>query len=226
MGMFDTGYPGFSGPSYAPNRTNWSPPLAANSSEQYPSNNPLMSQYKLYNTAVEQQSGDYGNIMQAYKDLLKPGSSISNLNELSRTGGYSPEDIANIRERGISPIRSVYAGANRDVDRQRALQGGYSPNYAAVKAKMARELSDTVANHTTNINADLAQRIAQNKLSIAPSAASSSMEPIRGMASLYGSTPGLASLYGNQALQGAQLQNQINQQGNQYGLDLISRFYQ
>jgi hypothetical protein len=171
-----------------------------------PVSNPLTDQYKVYNTGVQQQAGDYSNIMDEYKKLL----------DLSKTGGYSDTDIANIRERSISPIRSVYAGANRDVDRQRALQGGYSPNYAAVKAKMAREQSDVIGNQTTNINADLAQRIAQNKLSSIPQA-------ISGMTSLYGTTPALSSLYGNQALQGAQLQEQIKQRKSQQGLDTISR---
>jgi hypothetical protein len=171
-----------------------------------PVSNPLTDQYKVYNTGVQQQAGDYSNIMDEYKKLL----------DLSKTGGYSDTDIANIRERSISPIRSVYAGANRDVDRQRALQGGYSPNYAAVKAKMAREQSDVIGNQTTNINADLAQRIAQNKLSSIPQA-------ISGMTSLYGTTPALSSLYGNQALQGAQLQEQIKQRKSQQGLGTISR---
>lgn len=171
-----------------------------------PQQNPLTNQYKLAYTAKEQQAGDYSNIMAGYKNLL----------DLSKTGGYSDSDVANIRERGISPIRSVYSSAMRNVDRNKALQGGYSPNYNAVQAKMARELSDTISGATTNINADLAQRIAQNRLTSMPQALS-------GMTSLYGTTPALSSLYGNQALQGAQFQNQINQQGQENNLQLISR---
>ena len=252
---------------------------------------PLENQYKLYNTGVEQQAEDYSGIMQGYKDLLAKSQNvqpltaqtytpniaayqpsvartgaISNLGELSKTGGYSPEDIANIRARGISPIRSVYSGAMRDVNRQRALQGGYSPNYNAVRSKMAREMSDLVSGKVTDINADIAQRVAGNRLTAAPSYASAAdaesefanqiaqrnaeteneaqrfniqqplqvgqynrqqqqvpLQALSGMQSLYGTTPALASTFGNQALQGAQLQNQINQQRNQRGLGLVGQ---
>lgn len=166
--------------------------------------------YGLYNTAVNQQASDYGNIMQGYKDLASsPG--YQNVANLAVTGGYSPEDQASIRERGISPIRSIYASANRDIERQKALQGGYSPNYAAVKAKMAREMSDTISNKTNDINAGLAERIAQNKIGLAPTFAAQGEKPLQMQASLYGTTPALSNLFGSQALQAAQLQNNINQ---------------
>src|SRR3990167_2914270 len=107
---------------------------------------PLENQYKLYDSSVEQQGGDYSNIMQGYKDLIasmnSPGSSssytpelynysptedytssIKNLQDLSKTGGYSDKDIANIRARGLSPIRSIYANAQRDINRRGVLQG-------------------------------------------------------------------------------------------------------
>lgn len=93
---------------------------------------------------------------------------LSRLKNLVDTGGYTPEGIADIRERGISPIRSVYANAQRNVDRSRALSGGYSPNFNAVSAKMAREMADVVGNQTTNVNAGIAQNVAANKLSAAP----------------------------------------------------------
>lgn len=196
----------------------------------------LTDPYKLYNTAVQQQAGDYSNIMKGYQDLLSKGPSSDqaaatrNLGELATTGGYSPEGIAAIRARGISPIRSIYASANRDVDRQRALQGGYSPNYNAVKAKMARELSDTIANKTTDVEGMIAQNVAQNRLSAGGAYANAAnqesqvpLEALRGQVSLYGTTPALANLFGNQALAGAQFQNQINQQNKNDNLNLISR---
>lgn len=224
-----------------------------------PQADPLTQQYQVYNTAVQQQAGDYGNIMQGYKDLLsKAGNiqpyspstarqpAIANLAELAKTGGYSEGDIANLRARAISPIRSVYAGAMRDVDRQRALQGGYSPNYGAVRAKMARELSEQVGQGVTNVNAQLAQQIAQGRQAAASPYASITgqeaeaqdvasrfarqevpqqmQQALQGMTSLYGTTPALAQLFGNQALQGAQLQSNINQQGQQGNLQLIDQF--
>jgi len=205
---------------------------------------PLTSSYNLYNRGVEQQAGDYSDIMKRYQDYYnqvggagKPlynqsedsRKSLGTLNELSTTGGYGADDIANLRERGISPIRSVYASANRDIDRQKALQGGFSPNYTASKAKMARDMSSGIANQMTKVNADIAQQVASNRLAAAAPYASAAQsenelrnrydttglqlqgQALQGMTSLYGTTPALASLFGNQALQGSELQNTINQ---------------
>ena len=219
------------------NARNYNPMAANNPYATNKPTDPLTNQYKLYNTAVEQQAGDYSNIMQGYKNLASKGPSsanaqaVSNLGDLATTGGYSEADKADIRARGVSPIRSVYAGANRDVDRQKGLQGGYSPNYGAVKAKMAREQSEQVAGGVQNVNAMLAQNIAGNRLNAAGSYASASnqqdntaLNALQGQASLYGSTPGMASLYGGQALQGAQLQNNINQQGVQNRNQMTEQF--
>lgn len=96
-------------------------------------------------------------------------NSIANLANLAETGGYSEQGIADLRARGVSPIRAVYANAQRNVDRSRALAGGYSPNYNATTAKMAREMSDQIANQVTDVNAGIAQNVAGNKIAIAPS---------------------------------------------------------
>lgn len=210
-----------------------------NSGQQTPQDDSMTSQFKLYNTAVEQQAGDYGNIMQGYKNLLSKGpssassSAVSNLGDLATTGGLSSEDVASLRARGVSPIRAAYSAAQRNVDRQKGLQGGYSPNYGAVQAKLAREQSEQLAQGSTNVEAQIAQMRQQGRLSAAPSYASaatqqdrSGQEALQGMTSLYGTTPALSSLYGGQAMQGAQLQNQIGQQNKQYGLDQISRLMQ
>jgi len=92
-------------------------------------------------------------------------NTISGLQNVANTGGYSDSDVANIRERGLSPIRSVYSNARRNLDRQKSLQGGYSPNYGAVLSKMAREQSELGTQASTNINAEVAKMIASGKLS-------------------------------------------------------------
>jgi len=46
---------------------------------------------------------------------------------------------------------------------------------------------------------------------------------LQGMQGLYGTTPALTNLFGNQALQGAQFQNNVNQQGNANNIGLIGR---
>lgn len=199
------------------------------------------------------------------------------------TGGYSAEDIGSMRARGISPIRSIYANAQRNLERQKALQGGYSPNYGAASSKMARESSDLIADRTTDVNARLAEMIQAGKLAGSRDFASlasrdneltnqsnqrltdaqnriaelnaantmrwdemdraGEMETARmnegynrnnlddafrstqGMQSLYGTTPALASTFGQQALQDrGQSDSYSLNRGNQ-GLDMIGRSY-
>src|SRR5262245_47648006 len=78
-------------------------------------------------------------------------SLMDDYNEFRQTGGFSADDLSNIRSRSVSPFRSVYSGAQRELDRNRALQGGYSPNYAAASAKMAREMSQGLSDANRNV---------------------------------------------------------------------------
>lgn len=102
---------------------------------------------------------------QQYSRSGEMSTALSGLDEFSRTGGYSDEDISNIRERSISPIRSIYSSAQEGLRRNKVLSGGYSPNYGAVSAKMARDSSSQIGDITTKVNADIAQMIQSGKLS-------------------------------------------------------------
>jgi len=125
-------------------------------------------------------TADYGDIRNRFTNFAE-------------TGGYTPRDIGNIRARAVSPIRSMYAGANREVDRQRALQGGYSPGYGVLKARLAREGSSALSDATTNAEAMIAGLVNQGK-----------QFGTSGLLSAYGTTPGRSALAGNQALQSTQ----------------------
>lgn len=92
-------------------------------------------------------------------------TALTGLEEFSKTGGYSDSDIGNIRERAISPIRSIYDSAQRGINRQKVLSGGYSPNHGAITAKMARESSSRIGDITTGVNAEIAKMVQQGKLS-------------------------------------------------------------
>ena len=135
--------------------------------------------------------------LSAYSRTADVTGSLANLSNLATTGGYSDADIANIRARGISPIRSIYANAQQNVDRQRALAGGYSPNYNAVQAQMARDEAQQIADESTNVEATIAQNRAQNRLSAAAP---------------YASAAGAESALSTSAAQrNADIINQINQ---------------
>lgn len=154
-----------------------------------PTNMPIGSPY---GTSVLQQAGDYDSIMQGYKDLMASQSqspvplaqynpispqmqsydqgqdftsALSMYKNSAQTGGYSPEGLAAIRARGVSPIRSIYANAQRNIEKQRSLQGGYSPSFNAASTRMAREMSEQLSQANTGIEADIADRTAQGKQS-------------------------------------------------------------
>lgn len=89
---------------------------------------------------------------------------LSGYSQFAETGGFSPDDLANIRARSVSPIRATYANAEREVNRQKALQGGYSPGFNVLKARMAREQGQAGAEATTNAEAGIAEMVQQGKL--------------------------------------------------------------
>lgn len=96
-------------------------------------------------------SGPYGDVLSGYS-------------QFAQTGGFSPEDLSNIRARAVSPVRAMYKNAEADVDRQRALQGGYMPGYGVLKARMAREQGSAGSEAATNAEADIAQMVQSGKL--------------------------------------------------------------
>lgn len=152
--------------------------------------------------SIEQQAGDYDEIMRGYRNILNSpnngaggdimaryqqllqgmqgGPSTATygeteefrnayrrLNELAETGGLSASEQADLRSRGTSPIRAVYANAQRNMDRNRRLSGG-SANYNASASRMAREQSQGMADAMTNVNAGIAEMVQRGRLSAAP----------------------------------------------------------
>jgi hypothetical protein len=59
--------------------------------------------------------------------------------EFAKTGGYSDQDIGNIRSRANSVIPAYYDVARRDAARRGAIQGGYGPGQSALMSRMSRE---------------------------------------------------------------------------------------
>lgn len=244
--------------------------------------------HKNYQDAVTTQTGNYNDIMGQYKNQqnIAPAAPIkfnptstattnyktspemqqamTGYKGFADTGGYSPTDIQELRARGVSPIRSVFSSFQRGLDKQKALGGGYSPNYGAVTAKLAREMPEQIAGQVSNVNAGLADSIRQGKLAglsglgglatsdtgfrttsdINNANARNQMSQfntsgdinaqtvnaendraekarqanlIAGQQSLYGTTPGMASMFGNQVLGSTGQLIDANQQGQQQG---------
>lgn len=166
---------------------------------------------------------------------------MSGYSDFAQTGGLSPQDIADLRARAISPIRSVYANAQTDLQRARRLQGGM-PNYAAASSQMARNMGQQIGDANQNVNADIVGIRNSNQLaglgglsnigmfgsSTAFQKALAEMQArqgaLGGMTSLYGSQPGMMGTTGNQLL-GSQ-QNMIGaQNAGSNNIDAQSKMY-
>jgi hypothetical protein len=225
-----------------------------------------------YNQAAQQSFGDYNDIMNRYRKMSEdesfrnqPGLERVNYNrspemeeafggyrEFANTGGYSPDQIRDMRARGISPIRSSYANALNEVERQKNLMGGYSPNASALRAKMASSQAQQMSDAAQNVNASLAEAINRGRqfgiggmgdlsttdTSFRQQAAIANqnagleiarnrlydprMGAIQGMAQLYGTAPGAAQAFGNQAQQGINSWLNAEQQQGQIGRDRMA----
>lgn len=91
------------------------------------------------------------------------GDAIGGYGDFARTGGFSDQNIQDIRARSVAPMRAVYSNAQNDLDRSRSLTGG-GANYAASKAKMSRELGYGLADASTDAEAQIAQMVQQGRL--------------------------------------------------------------
>lgn len=144
----------------------------------------------VYQSALAQTAKDYDSIQGQYQGLksqaesevndnsnkvnfnpiapqaqqYQPGSNYDYLREFTKNGGYSDADIGNLRERAVSPIRSIYSSAERNMNRQKNLSGGYSPNMGAVTSKLAREQSGIIGDQLTKANAGIAEMVQRGKL--------------------------------------------------------------
>ena len=73
--------------------------------------------------------------------------------EFSKTGGYSDSDKANIRSRALSPIGSYATGTQDELNRRRAVQGGFAPGFDSASQSLRRDAARGIAD--TSLNAEL-----------------------------------------------------------------------
>jgi len=247
--------------------------------------------YNTYRTGLGQNMQDYGNIMGGYNQFSqglggptrftyqnvnapRPNELNESYNtlrgalpgyqEFAQTGGYSPTDIQELRARGTSPIRSAYGNTMMELDRSRALGGGYSPGYTAALSRAQSELPGQMADAMTGVNAKLAEDIRSGRLAglagetgigqemggLASAEAqrqqqaqlanqragletqqlgeeslqnlrANQLRALSGQTGLYGTTPAMTSLFGNQALQAYQQRAALDEMRNRLGLGLL-----
>ena len=234
-----------------------------------------------YDTAVQRNMQDYGDIMGGYKNFMgglkpsfervnyqRPGElgeaygalrgALPGYQEFAQTGGYSDKDVQELRARGIAPIRSAYGNTMMELDRARALGGGGgATNYIAARSRAQRELPGQMADAMTGVNANLAQQIREGRLAglggmtqvggtmggLASDEAGRMLQAqgmnqaaglqaqgqynqamlgaLGGQQGLYGTTPGLSNMFGNQALNAYGQRGELEQGRRSYGLGLL-----
>lgn len=90
--------------------------------------------------------------------------SFGGFQDFAKSGGFSAADLANIRARAVSPVRAAYENANREVNRQKSLQGGYSPGMGVLQARMQRQMGQGASDASTNAEAAIAEMVQKGKL--------------------------------------------------------------
>lgn len=108
---------------------------------------------------VNQATGMFGNVFNQPVDPKTAQAMLANgsFQNFINTGGFSNEDLQNMRAQAVSPIAAAAANAQQGINQTRALQGGYSPNTTAALAKSVRDLGYGSADAVTNANAQIAQ---------------------------------------------------------------------
>ena len=219
--------------------------MAGPSQTEQQFSNMLPSFTNAYQNSVGTAQKDYGNIMGGYQNFLsnipKPTQfsyqtvtpktpeelneaygylreTIPGYRQFAENGGYSNQDVQELRARSTSPIRTAYANTMQELSRAKAVGGGYSPGYTAAVSRAQREMPGQIADAMTNINAKLAEDIRQGKLA-GLQGISGVGHDIGGFAS-EDANRGLQAQLANQsaALQAAQLSEQSLQ--NRFGMQL------
>lgn len=157
------------------------------------------------------------------------GSALAGYGDFALTGGFSPQDIQDIRARNTAASRAAFQQGQDDLSRQRALAGqGGMPNFAAAQAKMSREQGQQASDIQTATNAQIAQMVQQGKLAGLGGLSQTgllgqgqNLAALQGMTGLYGTAPGPAGQAQSGMLGASGQQLNLQQLINSMGLGLI-----
>lgn len=178
-----------------------------------------------YNATSTGNIADYGSMMNSYRNFINnvgrdPGtaaarSAITGYKNFADTGGFSPEDIAQMRNQATAPITGIYQNAMDELRRKAAVAGPFGQQgTAAALADMARRSSYAAGDTANKAMADIAQLKSQNQLyglqgeagtglNLSNALAGQKLSGMGGMSSLYGTTPALTATFGNMVNQNA-----------------------
>src|SRR5678815_603429 len=83
--------------------------------------------------------------------------------EFAKTGGYTPEAIANIKAQAISPIGSYATGTRDELARRAAVQGGYAPGFDAASRQLRRDTARNIADTSLNANVGIQEKVNEGR---------------------------------------------------------------
>jgi len=79
--------------------------------------------------------------------------------EFAKTGGYTPESIANIKAQALSPIGSYATGTRDEMARRAAVSGGYAPGFDSANRQLQRDTARNIADTSLNANVAIQDKI-------------------------------------------------------------------
>lgn len=182
-----------------------------------------------------------GQAGQNYSSFLSAGptndytEALNNLRGASGTyrgfadsGGFSPEDMRNFRERSNAAIPAMYRNAREEAIRANTAQGGYGGGLGATLAHLTRQGSQAAGANAVSTEAALADAIRSGRLSGAAGLTGvgtamgnltqgQEQQRLAAMSGLTNVGNALTSLYGTQdpsmAWYNAMMNNQAGQEG-------------
>jgi len=105
----------------------------------------------------------------------------------AQTGGVTGAEQAQTRSMAQKNVGAIYSAMQKNLARQKAIQGGYSPGYGASSAQLARQGSAAASDAVTGANLGLLQQVRQGQLA--------GLSGLSGLAGMYqGQVPDLLGI--------------------------------
>lgn len=79
--------------------------------------------------------------------------------DLATTGGFSPREKEAFLRRSTAPANAVYSNARDQLQRQKALSGGYTPGFGASASRITRQAANVGSEASLSGNVELANQI-------------------------------------------------------------------
>jgi hypothetical protein len=104
--------------------------------------------------------GDTGGLTEDEKARARGGGYYE---EFAKTGGYSPDDIRNIRTRATSGIPAMFSRVRDESARAANVQGGYGPGRALLAGRLGREQAGAAADASLNAELGIRDKVNQGR---------------------------------------------------------------